>query len=460
MKPLLQERIWSRRSSFILAATGSAVGLGNIWKFPYITGQNGGGAFVLMYIVAILLVGIPIMIAEILIGRRARANPVQSMIKLAAETHSSKAWGLFGWFGVLTGLMILSFYSVVCGWILVYLYHAVAGDFSGLTGVTSGELFEALLARRDLMLLCHTLILLTTVIVLGLGVKKGIERSIRWLMPALFALVIFLLVYAMFKGDFVTSLRYMFSFNINDVTWDSALIAMGHSFFTLSVGMGAIMAYGSYMTKDQPIGRTVLAVACLDTLVALGVGVALFAFVFATPGISPGEGPGLMFVTLPVAFGSMSGGYIIGILFFALVVIASWTSTISLLEPGVAYLSERFGLRRIFASFGVGLIAWILGVFSALSFNDWAEVEVLWGKTFFDTMDFVASNIMLPVGGLAIALFVGWRMSRAQIADDLAINQSIFLRIWLPILRYLSPVAILSILIYGVFPVLRKVYAE
>nr|WP_324259815.1 sodium-dependent transporter [Cellvibrio fontiphilus] len=460
VKRLKQHVIWGQRGSFILAATGSAVGLGNIWKFPYITGENGGGAFVLMYLCCILLIGVPIMMAEILMGRRARANPILATAELCETAKVSKAWTIIGWMGALAGLVILSFYTVIAGWTLEYLSEALDGRFAGLTGDSSQQLFDGLLGNFDQMLQWHTVFTLMTVIILALGVSRGLESAVRLMMPLLMLLLLCLLVYAMMEGEFATSLRFMFSFNPEDISWESALIAMGHSFFTLSLGMGAIMAYGAYMPSTQSVGQTVLTVALLDTLIALIAGVAIFAFVFATPGISAGSGPGLMFVTLPVAFGNMSAGVVVGSIFFAMVVLAAWTSTISLLEPGVAYLNERFGLHRVLSSILLGAIAWTLGLGSLLSFNDWADKPFLWGKTWFDSMDFIATNIMLPLGGLLIALFVGWKLRDEHLLHELKYESSWLLRWWRPVLRYLSPLAVLIVLINGIFPVLRGVLVE
>ena len=457
---LKEHVVWGQRGSFILAATGSAVGLGNIWKFPYITGENGGGAFVLMYLLFVATIGIPIMMAEILMGRRARANPIMATQQLCEQAGASKAWTGLGWMGVLAGLMILSFYTGIAGWTLEYSLLAAEGKFTGLTGETSNALFSSLLADSGKILQWHSVFTLMTVAILAMGVTRGLESSIRWMMPMLFLLLFVLLGYAIKEGEFETSLRFMFSFKLEDMSWEGALVAMGHSFFTLSLGMGAIMAYGSYMPSNQSAGQTVLIVATLDTLVALVVGVAIFAFVFATPGISPGAGPGLMFVTLPVAFGNMGAGAIIGTIFFVMVILAAWTSTISLLEPGVAYLNERFGVSRIVASLGLGFIAWLLGLGSVYSFNDWADVQILWGKSFFDSMDFVATNIMLPLGGLLIALFVGWKLRDDIIFHDLKFEATWIMRLWRPVLKYVSPIAVLLFLINGIFPVLRKTLVE
>ncbi|WP_331344048.1 sodium-dependent transporter [Cellvibrio sp. UBA7661] len=460
MKRLKQHVIWGQRGSFILAATGSAVGLGNIWKFPYITGENGGGAFVLMYLVCILLIGIPIMMAEILMGRRARANPILATAELCEAAGASRLWTGIGWMGALAGLVILSFYTVIAGWTLEYIVAAVSGEFTGLTGETSKQLFDRLLADPDKMLLWHTLFTLMTVVILALGVTRGLESSVRVMMPLLFVLLLVLLGYAAVEGEFATSLRFMFSFNPQDISWESALIAMGHSFFTLSLGMGAIMAYGAYMPSNQSVSRTVLYVALLDTLVALVAGVTIFALVFATPGISPGSGPGLMFVTLPVAFGNMSAGLVFGAVFFVMVMLAAWTSTISLLEPGVAYLNERFGFNRVAASVLLGVVAWVMGLGSVWSFNEWSGKQFLWGKSYFDSMDFIATNIMLPLGGVLIALFVGWKLRDHHILHELVSEPPRLIRWWRPVLKFISPIAVLVVLINGIFPVLRAVFVE
>lgn len=457
---LKQHAIWGQRGSFILAATGSAVGLGNIWKFPYIAGENGGGAFVLMYVLFVATIGIPIMMAEILMGRRARANPIIATYELCEQAGVSKAWSGLGWMGVLAGMVILSFYTVIAGWTLEYSLLAFEGTFTGLDGEGSKALFDSLLANPGKVLQWHSVFTLMTVVILALGVTRGLESSVRWMMPLLFLLLFVLLGYAIKDGEFETSLRFMFSFKLEDVSWEGALVAMGHSFFTLSLGMGAIMAYGAYMPSSQSVGQTVLIVAALDTLVALVVGVAIFAFVFATPGISPGAGPGLMFVTLPVAFGNMGAGVVIGTVFFVMVILAAWTSTISLLEPGVAYLNERFGIHRVVASLLLGAITWLLGLGSVYSFNDWADVQILWGKNFFDSMDFVATNIMLPLGGVLIALFVGWKLRDEIILHDLKFEAAWVFRLWRPILKYISPIAVLLFLINGIFPVLRRTFVE
>lgn len=458
-KRLKQHAIWGR-GSFILAATGSAVGLGNIWKFPYITGENGGAAFVLLYLLCVLLVGIPIMMAEIMIGRKGRANPVTAMSNISSDMGSTRLWSIIGWMGVLAGFLILSYYSVIAGWTLDYLASALQGKFVGLDGESSNGLFNTLLADKSRLVKWHTAFIFMTALVLMFGVTRGLENAIRWMMPTLFLLLLILLGYAFTTGEMLTSARFMFSFNLDDLSWNSALIALGHAFFTLSIGMGAIMAYGAYMPSTQSIGKTVITVAVLDVMVGLLTGVAIFAFVFATPGIQPSTGPGLMYVTLPVAFGTMPMGTWVGAAFFGMVVLAAWSSTMSLLEPGVAYLHERFGFHRISASLLVAGAAWLLGLGSVLSFNQWSEQELLWGMNFYSCLDFFTTNLLLPSGGLLTAIFVGWIMKRELAAHEMQQDHPKLLAVWRWVLRYVSPVAVLAIIINLFFPIATRLVAE
>lgn len=458
-KRLKQHAIWGR-GSFILAATGSAVGLGNIWKFPYITGENGGAAFVLLYLLCVLLVGIPIMMAEIMLGRKGRANPITAVANIGAEMGATKLWAVIGWMGVLAGFLILSYYSVIAGWTLDYLVSALEGKFAGLDGTSSNALFDSLLASPSRLVQWHTAFIAITALVLMFGVTKGLENAIRWMMPTLLILLLILLGYAYTTGEIATSARFMFSFNPEDLSWNSALIALGHAFFTLSIGMGAIMAYGAYMPSTAAIGKTVIAVALLDVIVGLLTGVAIFAFVFATPGIDPSRGPGLMFVTLPVAFGSMPMGAWVGIAFFAMVVLAAWSSTMSLLEPAVAYFHERFGFHRISASLLVAGAAWLLGLGSALSFNEWSEQQLLWGMNFYACVDFFTTNLLLPIGGLLTAIFVGWVMPSKLAAHEMQQDHPRLLLVWRWVLRYISPILVLMIIVNLFFPFAGHFVAE
>lgn len=441
----MQEKIsihgaWTSRWIFILAATGSAVGLGNIWKFPYIAGENGGGAFVLVYLVCILLVGIPIMIAEIAIGRRGRQSPINSMAEVALESGRNRRWSLVGWVGAVSGIMIFSFYSIVAGWVLYYVAGMGNGDFIDIGSDMAGKRFNALLADPQTLLIWHTAFVVMVMVVVAGGVNKGLERATRIMMPALFVLLFILLGYSMTSGAFGQGFDFLFHFDPSELSWNAVLVALGHSFFTLSLGMGSIMAYGSYMPKKASIGGTALMIACLDTLVALVAGLAIFPIVFANQ-LNPGAGPGLMFITLPVAFGQMTGGHIFGFLFFVLIAVAAWTSAISLMEPAVAWVVERFGIKRLSACTGLGVLVWLLGLACLGSFNVIADVKFI-GMTFFDLMDFATANIMLPLCGLGIALFAGWRMKRAMLENELAIEQMFWFNAWYVVVRFIAPVAV------------------
>lgn len=460
MKRLKQHAIWGRRGTFILAATGSAVGLGNIWKFPYVTGENGGGAFVLMYLICVAIIGIPIMIAEVLLGRRARANPIVAVQNISRESGLLRTWNVIGWMGVIAAFLILSYYSVIAGWTLEYLKLALNSGFGRLDGETSSNIFDELLANSSQLVQWQTAFISMTALILMFGVNKGLETAVRIMMPMLFLLLLLLLAYAFYAGDFAAGVKFLFSFQPQDLSPRGALIALGHAFFTLSLGMAAIMAYGSYMPSTSAIGKTVVTVALLDTTVALVAGLAIFPLVFATPGITPSEGPGLMFVTLPIAFGAMPWGSVFGSAFFALVMLAAWSSTISLLEPSVAYLTERFRFHRISASLLVALAAWLLGLGTVFSFNIWVDKKILWDMNFFGLIDFITTNVMLPLGGFLTAVYVGWRVKRELVDHELHLDSARFVRIWYWLLRYVSPIAVLAVLLGGLYPVLKNFLGE
>jgi len=441
---------WPSRWTFVLAATGSAVGLGNIWKFPYIVGENGGGAFVLVYLVCILVVGMPIMVAEIMLGRRGRHSPINTMRYLTKEAGLHGGWNAIGWLGVTAGLMILSYYAVIAGWALHYIGHMASGTFQGVSAEQAGIIFGDLLADTNTLIFWQSVFLLLTMGVVMGGVTKGLGVAVRVLMPLLFVLLLVLLVFGYQQGDFARGFSFLFSFNIEALTWKGVLIALGHAFFTLSLGMGAIMAYGAYMPDHARIGRTVIAVGFLDTLVALVAGLAIFPIVFANPTIAPSAGPGLMFVSLPVAFGNMSGGLLFGSIFFVLVTLAAWSSAISLIEPAVAYLVESKGFNRFTANLLLGFIVWLVGLGSVLSFNVWAEARIA-GFNFFEFMDFLTSSVMLPLTGLFIAIFVGWIMKPQAVREEMNDESSSVFFVWRWVVRYLSPLAVLVVFVMGIY---------
>lgn len=441
---------WSSRWAFILAATGSAVGLGNIWKFPYITGENGGGAFVLVYLICIAIIGIPIMMAEVMLGRRGRQSPINTMLSLSEEEGSHKAWQIIGWGGMIAGFLILSYYSVIAGWALAYVLRAGTGMFTGATAEGVQGIFNDLVSDPVRLLAWHTLFMVMTMVVVARGVRSGLEQAVRFMMPALFFILIVLVGYAMSTGSFMDGARFLFEPDFGKITGAGILKALGHAFFTLSLGMGAIMIYGSYMPDNTSIARTSIAVAIADTLVALLAGMAIFTIVFAN-GLEPGAGPGLVFQTLPLAFGQMPGGTFFGMLFFILLVFAAWSSSISLIEPLVAWLVENHNMSRVKASAVSGVLAWILGVGTVFSFNVWSEVK-LFGKSFFDLLDFLTANIMLPLGGLFVAIFATWVMSKQSSRDELALTgkAEIGYQLWYFLTRFITPIAVIVVFLNAI----------
>ena len=439
---------WSSRLAFVLAATGSAVGLGNIWRFPYITGENGGGAFVLVYLLCILFVGIPIMMAEIMLGRRGRQSPINTMHTLAEEEGLNINWRYLGWLGMAAGFLILSFYSVVAGWTLDYIFRAGSGSFTVATDEEIGDIFINLLSNPERLFILHTLFMAITTIVVSMGVKSGLERAVKFLMPALFILLLLMVGYAMSTNGFNQGLTYLFKPDFSSLSAEGFLAALGQAFFSLSLGMGAIMIYGSYLPEHTSILKTTVSIAFFDTVVAILAGMAIFPLVFAY-GLKPDSGAGLIFVTLPIAFGQMPYGQFFGMGFFILLMFAAWTSSISLLEPAVAWLVENRGISRARSAAVAGIVAWLLGIGSVLSFNLWKDLK-LFGKTYFDMMDYITSNVMLPVGGLLVAIFAAWLMSRQSSFDEFNFSKTSTFELWRFIVRYIAPIGVVLIFLHAI----------
>lgn len=442
---------WTNRTVFILAATGSAVGLGNIWKFPYIAGENGGGTFVLVYLLCIALIGVPIMMAEIMLGRRGKQSPINTMIALAKDEHRNPGWIWLGWMGVIAGFLILSYYSVIAGWAMSYVFRTAGGMFLGVTADGVNSIFTELVSDPERLLAWHTIFMVMTMVIVARGVKHGIEKAVTFLMPLLFGLLLLVVIYAMTTGYFMDGIRFLFT--VGPIDGKGVLIAMGHAFFTLSLGMGAIMVYGSYLSKQHSIVQASILIALADTVVALLAGMAIFPIVFAN-GLEPGAGPGLIFQTLPIAFGHMQGGTLVGVVFFVLLVFAAWTSAISLIEPAVAYMVENKGYSRVNAAVIIGLLTWFVGLGTVFSFNIWKDHTIsipylLEKATFFDTLDYMTANIMLPLGGLFIAIFAAWVMREESTRDELATYPMIY-NVWRVLVRYITPLAVIVVFLKAV----------
>jgi NSS family neurotransmitter:Na+ symporter len=439
-KILKSQGAWIGKWTFILAATGSAVGLGNIWGFPYKAGTNGGGAFVLIYLLCILMIGIPIMISEIIIGRRSGNSPINAMKKTAIASDSSSLWQFVGWSGITAGILILSFYSVIAGICMNYIF--ISAFSSGATSSTD-QFLEVISSPLNLVL-WHTLFMFLTALIVSAGVKDGIGRMVKILMPMLGFLMIFMVIYSMINGNFSQTMSFLFAPDFSSITSETLLQAMGQAFFSLSLGMGSIMAYGAYMPKDQKVINTSLTVGSLDTLIAMLAGLAIFPIIFAF-NLEPNSGPGLVFISMLSAFNQMQFGQIIGPLFFILLSIAALSSSISLLEPGVAYLAEEDILSRKKSAQVISFFIWILGIGSALSFNIWSDFKLISDKNFLDSMDFIANQILLPLGGMFIAIFVGWFMKLSFIKEELGATTKIVFLLWRFFIRFIAPVCVASI---------------
>ncbi len=439
---------WSSRMAFILAATGSAVGLGNIWRFSYLVGDSGGAAFVLIYLACVALVGLPVLVSEWLIGRRGQKNPIHAMAELATKSGQPKAWALLGASGVLAAFLILSFYSIIGGWSLSYTLGSVTGRFSGQDIDGIGAIFGNLLGSPGILTLWHTAFMALVIWIVARGVTKGLEGAVRTMMPALVLLLLILVGYGMTTGHFGEAMAFMFRPDWSAVTGGVVLAAMGQAFFTLSLGMGIMMAYGSYLGEEVSLLSTARTVIVLDTIIALLAGMAIFPIVFAN-GMSPSEGPGLIFVNLPVAFGNIAGGTLLGLMFFLLLTFAALTSAISLLEPTVELVEERTPLSRVGATIISGVAVWVLGIAALLSFNIWDDV-LFFGLNIFDLLDTFTSKVMLPLTGLGAIIFVAWCLERNSVTQELGLTGGKE-QLWNLVARYVAPIGLLAVFLAGLF---------
>lgn len=437
---------WSSRLLFILASTAAAVGLGNIWKFPYITGENGGGAFVIVYLLCIAVIGIPVMIAEIIIGRRGRHSPGYAARKVAVESKRSPFWQVTGWVGMATGFLVLSFYAVIAGWALAYVVEAASGTFAGASVTEIREVFGNLVSSSAQLTLWHGIIIVAVMLVVGNGVKDGLERAVSWLLPAMVVLLIGLAIYAGYIGDFAAAVEFMFAPDFSELTINGVMLALGHAFFSLGLASGVVIMYGAYLSKSTSVVQTTLWVALADTLVALLAGMAIFPIVFASQ-LTPEAGPGLIFQTLPIAFSQMPAGTLLGTVFFIMLVIAAFTSAIAMIESAVAFMEEKFSMSRWPATMAAGFILWLLGQVTIYSFSGAAWTQIDWqvpGKqlaSWFDVIDYATANILLPLGGLLLAVFAGWVMKTPYSQDELDCAPWIF-KVWQFTVRWVAPVAI------------------
>ncbi|KRU23504.1 sodium-dependent transporter [Psychrobacter piscatorii] len=435
---------WSSSFGFVLAAVGSAVGLGNIWKFPYMVGESGGSAFVIAYLFCIALVGFPILVAEWLIGRRGQKNPVNTFADVAASEGKSRSWTIVGATGILGGFLILSFYSVIGGWALNYITKVASGSFTGQDSDSVAATFDAMLASAGTLTIWHTVFMILTAVIVGIGVTSGIEKAAKILMPLLGVILFVIVGYNIMNGGFGEAVAYLFTPDMSKLTADVMLAALGHAFFTLSIGMGIMVAYGSYLGREVNLLKTARTVVILDTVIALAAGLAIFPIIFSN-GLDPASGPGLIFVSLPIAFGSMSAGIIIGALFFLLITFAAVTSSISLLEPTVELLEERTSMSRTVSTIVASTVIWLLGIAALLSFNLWSEFTIM-GNGIFDALDKITSKLLLPLTGLAAIVFVGWKMDQRSIQQELGLSNATW-QLWQIVAKFIAPIAVIVVFV-------------
>lgn len=435
------------RFGAIAATAGSAIGLGNIWRFPYVAGENGGGAFLIIYLGFILLIGIPVLLSEFTIGRSAQRNVFGSFRKLAP----GKPWYLIGLMGVGAAFMILAFYTAVAGWTLEYLFQSVINGFEGLTSNQLNDMFQSFIGTPWRPLFWFFVFMALTAAIIMSGVQKGIEKYTKILMPMLFVLLLVLAIRSVTLPGAAGGISFLFKPDFSKITSSTVLEALGQAFFSLSIGMGTLVTYGSYIQKNNNLGNTAVSVAFADTFIAILAGLAIFPAVFAF-GIEPGSGEGLVYITLPNIFQQMPGGYFFSLMFFILLGVAALTSTISVLEVIVAFFSEELGLKRKAATWLASSSVSILGVMCVLSSSTMADVKIV-GFTVFDLMNFTSANILLPLGGFFIVIFVAWFLGRDKVKEELSNNGKLkvkYMSFFMFVIKFLAPLAIAFIFLQGV----------
>ncbi|MDZ4714571.1 MAG: sodium-dependent transporter [Cytophagales bacterium] len=443
-------RGWSSNYVFLLASIGSTVGLSNIWKFTYLAGENGGGAFVLIYLASLVVMGIPILGAELMIGKRGGRSMVGTLTVMAARDGLHPAWKYFGWIAMAGVFLILSFYSVIAGWTLDYTVSSFAGRLGNLDATSAVSFYNRLLEDPIRMMIGQGVFVIATVWIVAMGIQDGLERSIRWMMPALFIILVALVIYAMFAGEFAQALAFMFMPDFSKVTSSTVLMAFGQAFFSLGIGVGVMLTYGAYMAPTTNVLRSAVIIAFSDGLASMLGGLAIFPIVFQY-NLSPGEGPGLIFMTLPIAFGQMPGGGQVGALFFLLLLVAALTSSISLLESIIAHLEVAVNMTRKKISIIAGVLLWVIGLGTVFSFNIWKEftpisgIASLRGKTFFGLLDYFSSNLLMPVGGILMAVIAGWLLPKTVCREELNVSSARAFMLWRFLIRYVAPLAVLGI---------------
>ena len=447
---------WSSRLTFLMASIGFAVGLGNIWRFPYVVGENGGSAFVLVYLAFAFGIGVPLVMSEWAIGRASSGSTSASgsVADVASESGASKKWGGVGGVAVLAVFMLMLFYTTIAGWTLDYFVRSAQGAFSGITAEQSQGMFADFMDSPGRLAFWHTVVCVLTVYINSRGLHDGIERAVNLLMPALFVSMLLMVAYAVTVGNLGATVDFLLTPDFSRLSGETVLIALGQAFFSIGIAMAVMITYGSFLDKKTSIPGNAVIVVGADTLVALLAGFAIFPIVFAH-GLPLDSGEGLVFETLPIAFGELPGGRIFGSLFFFLLIAAAITSCIGNFAPVVAWTKERLGVGQQQAAIIAGVAMWLLGFGTVFSFNLLSDfhplsmIPALEGRTVFSNLDFIMSNVLLPVGAFLTAVFIGWVASRDRVREELGLADGGLFRFWRVLIRFVVPAAVATIFIGG-----------
>ncbi len=446
--------LWSTRWGFLLAAVGFAVGLGNIWRFPFVTGDNGGGAFLLIYLGCALLISFPLLVSELSIGRLGRGSSTGSFRNVATRAGISRRWGAAGTLAVFCVFVILSYYTVVTGWTFDYFIRATMGQFEDLDALRSNSMFAELTGNPGRLLFWNSLVYLLISVILRQGVQRGVERAARILMPAMFLALLVMLGYAAVKGDMPAAMRFLLEPDWSKVNFQTVMAALGQAFYSIGIGLAGMIVFGSYLPDDFSIPRSALLIIFIDTVIALLAGFMIFPIVFAF-GMEPSAGPGLLFQTLPLAFGQMPGGHLFGTVFFVLLIVAALSSCIGCAEACVAWVDEHWNIPRRKGVLWLSLFGWSLGILTIMSLGDWSAfyplnfIPAFEGMNIFSTLDFLAANILLLVGGVLTAIFFGWRVPKAVNLQAIGISEGPLFAFVKFMLRFVIPAVLLVALVMG-----------
>ncbi len=445
---------WSSRRGFLLAAIGFSVGLGNIWRFPYVVGENGGSAFIIIYLLAAFAIGLPLLVSELAIGRLGRLDPAGSYRAVAGRSGASKAWGTVGTLAIMCVFAVLSFYTVLSGWTFDYFVRGVSGSFENIDANKSVDMFDSLMANPWRLLFWHTVVNLLVIAIIRRGVQQGVERAAKILMPVLFGALIIMVLYGAVTGDFAAATTFLLEPDFSKVTAKTVMIAVGQAFFSVGVAMATMITFGAYLPASISIPRSSVIIILADTGVALLAGFIIFPLVFAF-GLAPTEGAGLIFQTLPIAFGQMPGGLIFGSLFFLLLMVAALSSCLGGAEAVVSWIDTRWNVpREKGILFFVGTI-WLIGITTIMSLGEWSDfyplsfVPALEEETIFDLFEWFAANIFLLTGGALTSVFVGWLVPKEVKLEGLGIRDGVFYLFVNGMMRYIIPVVLVVALVLG-----------